>query len=286
MVAACTATCTFLGNRILPLQQICNVLKVTVQDMMLRHGDARAMVQDAAGAYVPWCRGFAMRCLLPATPCTAGVGPASPAKTIATAAEETPTAAVPTRAVELVPFASAPSTSAAAPVPAAPAPQQVVVSQKGGESGGAAKVTAAGAAMLGTLGSKMNAAMSKYSDLPTGKRTAAPGGPSKVVVEAGERGPAGGARLDRIFAALDAQAKAVPVDAADGGAQRRVVEVSRGRCVSWQCVVCFHVSCSVAWQSCLLQRACPSWWSSCLGVGPREQPPVWSEKFVSSPACP
>lgn len=120
------------------------------------------------------------------------------------AADDTPTALQ--REVELVPT-TAPT----------------VAEHKASEAalGGAAKVTAAGAAMLGTLGSKMNAAMSKYSDLPGASKrgtvaaptAVAPSAAAKVVVvDVGPKAP-GGARLDRIFAALDTQAKAVPVQA-------------------------------------------------------------------------
>ncbi len=39
-------------HSILPLRQICDVLKNTVQEMMERHGSARALVIDAAGVFV------------------------------------------------------------------------------------------------------------------------------------------------------------------------------------------------------------------------------------------
>lgn len=161
------------------------------------------------------------------------------------AADDTPTTMQgASRAVELVAMAA--STGATAQ-------EAVQKPSEAAAAGGAAKVTAAGAAMLGTLGSKMNAAMTavKHStDGPgAGKRTAAAAvGPARVAVDAGQRGGGqGGARLDRIFAALDAQAKAVPVVRGlrllrgaqplrpqDEG-QKRVVEVPRYdvRASSW-----------------------------------------------------
>ena len=68
-----------------------------------------------------------------------------------------------------------------------------------------------GTAMLGALGSKVNAAVSKYSDVVTARRGVAEQRPPppRVGEEGGAKG--GPKRLDQIFAALDAQAKAVPL---------------------------------------------------------------------------